>query len=276
MISQIVEKVAQYQTEDVLRLLEKVRLILRQEPLLVRLPKAPLVFIGDIHGDWEATQALLHRYWETPTVLVFLGDYVDRGPHQLENINLLYTLKVQQPLRVILLRGNHELPSINRSYGFYNEIQRVYGNISEKYWEVFAEHALAGVSQAQRLFAVHGGIPQGLDSIEEIVTLPREIEPENPITIQLLWNDPKEGLKRFAPSMRGSRIYYFGQEVTEKFMTMNNLDLIVRAHEVFPQGIKEFFQGRIVSLFSCRNYRGPIAGKVLYVDTTGQRTIVAV
>jgi len=275
-ISDIVERVTQYQTDDALRLLKQVRFLLHQEPLLVKLDDTDLLFIGDTHGDWEATQAILNRYWDTSTVLVFLGDYVDRGPHQLENINLLYTLKLQNPQKIVLLRGNHEIPTINRAYGFYQEVQQVYGDICQQYWLVFAEHPLAAMSATQRLFAVHGGIPQGLASIEEIADFPREVEPAHPITLQLLWNDPKEGVKQFVPSMRGSRMFYFGEEATKTFMSQNNLDLIVRAHEVFLQGYHEFFQGRIMSLFSCRNYGRPIAGKALYVKREGHRTLIEI
>jgi len=272
--SDIIERVAHYQTDDVLHLLKKTRLVLQQESLLVTLPDTDLLFIGDTHGDWDATQAILQKFWNTSTVMVFLGDYVDRGPHQLENINLLYTLKLQNPQKIVLLRGNHEIPTINRAYGFYDEILRAYDDISQQYWDVFAEHPLAAISPSQNLFAVHGGIPQGLGYIEEIATFPHEVEPEHPITLQLLWNDPKEGLKQFAPSMRGPRMFYFGEEATKTFMNENNLDLIVRAHEVFQQGFHEFFQGRILSLFSCRNYQRPIAGKALYVKRDGHRSLV--
>ena len=276
MISDIVESVAQYQTDDVLRVLKQARLILHQDPSLVKLPDTDLLFIGDTHGDWEATQAILNKFWNTPTTMVFLGDYVDRGPHQLENINLLYTLKLKNPQKIVLLRGNHEIPSINRAYGFYHEIQQTFGDISQQYWAVFAEHPLAAVSSPQRLFAVHGGIPQGLSSIEEIATLPREVEPEHPVTLQLLWNDPNERVQQFTQSMRGSRFFYFGWEVTKTFMSENNLELIVRAHQVFQQGFREFFKGRILSLFSCRNYGRHVTGKVFHIKKDGHRTLVEI
>ncbi len=254
-------------------MLQQVQHILRKESRLIVLPKNPLLFVGDTHGDWEATQILLNRYWDSPVIFVFLGDYVDRGPFQIENMNLLLELKIKSPDRIIILRGNHETPSINRYYGFYDEVQRRLKETIEQYWKIFAQLPLAAINRDYRVFAVHGGIAENMEYIEKIIELPREKEPENPITFQLLWNDPKETLKGFAPSMRGGQARNFGRDAAIEFMTRNNLDLIVRGHEVFPHGFHEFFDGRIMSLFSCRNYGGPIAGKALYIADDGEREL---
>ena len=44
---------------------------------------------------------------------VFNGDFVDRGPQQVEVAALLFSLKVCFPDRVFLLRGNHEFRAMN-------------------------------------------------------------------------------------------------------------------------------------------------------------------
>lgn len=66
--------------------------------------------IGDIHGDREALEVLLERL---PTLtasdtLVFLGDYVDRGPDSAGVVRAVRALPSQTPARVVTLRGNHE------------------------------------------------------------------------------------------------------------------------------------------------------------------------
>ncbi|MFX1317669.1 MAG: metallophosphoesterase [Promethearchaeota archaeon] len=276
MISEVVKIVQEYSVEEVLRLLERVQPLQHQEPRLLQLPKNPLLFVGDTHGDWESTQRLLTQFWHTPTVFVFLGDYVDRGPFQIENINLLLYLKTMAPNRLMLLRGNHETPSINRAYGFFDAVQFSLGDVISHYWKVFGDLPLAAISFQHKIFAVHGGIPEALNEVQDIDSLPREVEPVHPIAFQLLWNDPSETVKGFRSSMRGGRIRTFGQDITEEFMAKNKLDLIVRAHEVFPHGFHEYFDGRIMSLFSCREYRGPIAGKALYVASSGERKLVPV
>ncbi len=257
-------------------LLARVSKVLSREPRLIRLPDSPLVFVGDTHGDWEATKSLLRKYWDSPTTFVFLGDYVDRGPNQVENINLLFELKCQTPERLILLRGNHETRSINERYGFYSEVKERVGGLTEAYASSFRELPLAAVSKHQGIFAVHGGIAEDLDYIEEINDLPREEEPENTVTFQLLWNDPKEKIQGFKQNCRGGGSRLFGRDVTEKFLEENHLNLIVRAHEVFEQGYQEFFGGLVISLFSCRHYRRPIEGKVLHIDGDGGQQLVSV
>jgi hypothetical protein len=43
---------------------------------------------------------------------------VDRGQHSLETISLLLALKIEYPMNVHLIRGNHEAADINALFGF--------------------------------------------------------------------------------------------------------------------------------------------------------------
>ena len=44
---------------------------------------------------------------------LFLGNYIDRGPHPVECLALLSSLKVLFPNQIFLLRGNHEDRAVN-------------------------------------------------------------------------------------------------------------------------------------------------------------------
>ena len=66
--------------------------------------------IGDIHGELAHLHTLLDRLPQlrADDTLVFVGDYVDRGPESREVIATLRELPENTPARVVCLRGNHE------------------------------------------------------------------------------------------------------------------------------------------------------------------------
>ena len=66
--------------------------------------------IGDIHGDIDALRTLLDKLpeLEPSDTLVFVGDYIDRGPSSAEVVELVRKLPEQVPAKVVTLRGNHE------------------------------------------------------------------------------------------------------------------------------------------------------------------------
>ncbi len=68
------------------------------------------IAIGDIHGDLGALETLFDRL---PTLdendtVVFLGDYVDRGPDSAGVVAYVRALAERGPATVVALRGNHE------------------------------------------------------------------------------------------------------------------------------------------------------------------------
>lgn len=85
----------------------------------VDLPHKQTIYaIGDIHGcDANLDQMLAdildleqHTSWEdvNDVAVVFLGDYVDRGPNSYEVVHRVLYLQAMYPQTFFLLRGNHE------------------------------------------------------------------------------------------------------------------------------------------------------------------------
>ena len=85
-----------------------------------------IAFWGDLHGSvhslMRTLQSLvkagyLHDNFKIPTgknfYMIFLGDYSDRGKYGTEVLYTLAKLKIANPERVILVRGNHEDPQQN-------------------------------------------------------------------------------------------------------------------------------------------------------------------
>lgn len=66
--------------------------------------------IGDIHGERAALDRLLGKLplLTASDTIVFIGDYVDRGPDSRGVIERVRSLAADGPAKVVSLRGNHE------------------------------------------------------------------------------------------------------------------------------------------------------------------------
>ncbi|MBX7080288.1 MAG: serine/threonine protein phosphatase [Nannocystaceae bacterium] len=66
--------------------------------------------VGDIHGDLASLRALMAKLPapEPSDTMVFLGDYLDRGPDSAGVIEAVRRLQQHAPCKVVALRGNHE------------------------------------------------------------------------------------------------------------------------------------------------------------------------
>jgi Calcineurin-like phosphoesterase len=75
--------------------------------------RMPLTYaVGDIHGSLDKLQTLVSRCREhadgRAMTLVFLGDYIDRGPQSADVVRFLVELQSLLGEHVIPLMGNHE------------------------------------------------------------------------------------------------------------------------------------------------------------------------
>jgi serine/threonine protein phosphatase 1 len=67
-----------------------------------------LVIIGDIHGDAVRLREALRRVEALDRRVVFLGDYVDRGPESAGVLDALIRARAVLGAKLVLLAGNHE------------------------------------------------------------------------------------------------------------------------------------------------------------------------
>jgi serine/threonine protein phosphatase 1 len=75
----------------------------------MNLENGKIFAIGDIHGSYNKLRDLLDRLPYTPgrDRLVFLGDYLDRGPDSAKVLDFLCDLK-RRDANLVTLLGNHE------------------------------------------------------------------------------------------------------------------------------------------------------------------------
>ena len=232
-------------------------------PLLESRNVGRAVFVGDTHTAVDVTQTVLDKYYEDAELVVFLGDYVDRGNTGVENLGLVASMFLEDPRRVIMLRGNHESPLTNPYYGFLDEVTEKLGVASYGGFKEFFQ-AMPYAVVVNDYLCVHAGIAANLDDVSEIATLPSpDLNPDNPVAFQLLWNDPRDMIEGFVPSVRGEGAFYYGSDVTQRFLQDNSLKGIIRGHEVVD-GFREDMDGKVITVFSSR-YHGASAG-ILVLD----------
>lgn len=68
------------------------------------------IAVGDVHGDLKGLETLLSRLpaLDSSDTLLFVGDYVDRGPDPAGVVRRVRALPKETAAQVVLLRGNHE------------------------------------------------------------------------------------------------------------------------------------------------------------------------
>jgi serine/threonine-protein phosphatase PP1 catalytic subunit len=202
-----------------------------------------------------------------------LGDYIDRGENSLETVCLLFAYKVKYPESIFLLRGNHECGSVNRLYGFYDDIYKYFSDF--KLWKVFSEAFMTIPYVAiveDKIFAVHGGISQEEEIVDRLQTTQRPVEtPDQGFLCDIVWADPnpKEDAEPFEVNERGAGTLFSPSAINE-FRLRYNLKILVRGHQVVERGYDFPFgeDGGIVTIFSAPAYGGQYKndGAVMKVD----------
>lgn len=272
------EMVSSLTPRDIEDIIQMASNLFRTENSLLEIEGNNILFVGDTHGDFNSTREIVKLFLTGKyNYIVFLGDYVDRGAYQIENINYVLCLKLLYPENVILLRGNHETPLANLHYGFYYEVlQKLDKKFYDLYSELFAKMPYA-VLVNNHVLALHGGIAENLKTIQQIKDIKKGlIDVRDPMVLQILWNDPSDDVLGFQPSMRGPGIRVFGKDVFEEFAMENNIELMIRAHEVFPEGYRYFFEGKLLSIFSARNYVIPVNAKIAELTSEGKIKLIDV
>jgi protein phosphatase len=228
---------------------------------LVRIPpKGEIIVVGDIHGDLGSLLYVLKnsgfmekRCEGEESLLVFLGDYGDRGFYSPEVYYVILKLKGMFPQKVVLMRGNHEGPNDLLAYphDLPTHLDRKFGeagaDVYVKLRELF-DQLYNAVLIEDRYILLHGGAPSKASTIEDLAYAhkkhPRETHLE-----EILWSDPNDIIKGTYPSPRGAG-KLFGENVTKNLLKILNVKGLIRGHEPTNEGFKMNHNGKVLTLFS--------------------------
>ena len=262
------KKEVKLEYNEIIWLCEEVTKIMLNQPVCLYL-ETPVNVCGDIHGQYPDLIKLFEAGGYPPDVnYLFLGDYVDRGEQSIETICLLFCFKIKYINNFFLLRGNHECASLNREYGFYDECKRRYNvKLWKKFVDVFNCMPYSAIVEDKIIF-MHGGLSPSLKNLSELNEIIRPTDiPDEGLLCDLVWSDPESNLKGWELNNRGVS-YTFNERIVDNFLTIHNLEVLVRAHQVVEKGY-EFFNGRkCVTIFSAPNYCGEFdnAGAMMTIN----------
>jgi len=237
----------------------KIKKIFSQEAKLIEIknPKN-VIFVGDTHGDFEASEKVIEKYLKPGNKIVFLGDYIDRGPHSKENLDYLLGQKEKFPNQIYLLQGNHEGHHILEfsPADFWENLNE---DEYKKYTEIVEKFPLVAV--VRDIIALHGALPQVKD-LKEI----NKIELGSERWLQITWGDFVEEPGKFLGFNPTTGRPQFGRDWFEKLMKRFEKKILIRSHQ--PTAPRYMFKDRCLTIFSSRAYATePI---IAIADLTGK------
>ena len=157
-----------------------------------KLSDSSYCFIGDIHGCLHELNELLDAFVVPRLIskgcpVVFLGDYLDRGPHSVATLRRVRDFQNQYPKKVVCLLGNHE--DYYLRYHRHHQLERSGGpanpmRAEKEQLNIFEElsdedfqwmKSMPIYWQEAGLLAVHGGPPKGWRPSNTVGHYPQQI-----------------------------------------------------------------------------------------------------
>jgi diadenosine tetraphosphatase ApaH/serine/threonine PP2A family protein phosphatase len=224
---------------------------------MIILDNRQIFVVGDLHGDFDSYNKILNDWQkEKDTILLFLGDFADRGDSGVEIIESL--IEFQNNRRVVILKGNHEdydsdgTPNFNPC-SFVEEATEKRGNWHGYFKNVikpFFDTLDISALLPNKILFVHGGISSKIRGLSDL------INPTHDFVTDILWSDPSEYAINEQENDRGCGVE-FGEHVLTEVMNSLNVKLIIRSHQ--PDLAKKepcVFRNKLITISSTSFYGG--------------------
>ena len=227
------------------KILQEIQNILLKESEIIKIEKTQkVIFVGDSHGDLEASQKVIKDYLREGNKIVFLGDYVDRGPNSKENLDFLLETKLKYPNQIYLLQGNHEGHRILKfsPADFWESLDK---KDYQKYCSIVEKFPLAVVSND--IIALHGALPD-VERLEDI----NRIKLGNKEWHQIAWGDFSAKAGEYLGLDPFSGRPQFGRDYFLKIMKRFDKKVLIRAHQ--PDCPQFMFDDRCLTIFTSSVY----------------------
>ncbi|NXX56212.1 PP2BC phosphatase, partial [Scopus umbretta] len=244
--------------------------ILRHEKTMIEV-EAPITVCGDIHGQFFDLMKLF-EVGGSPnnTRYLFLGDYVDRGYFSIECVLYLWSLKINHPKTLFLLRGNHECRHLTEYFTFKQECKYQQCkdlNILTCCDQVVGLNVCACREWYRLVCLCCCSFLQHCPDFVYAFQLDRFKEPPafGPMC-DLLWSDPSEDygnektLEHFAHNTVRGCSYFYSYPAVCEFLQNNSLLSVIRAHEAQDAGYRMYRKSQttgfpsLITIFSAPNY----------------------
>jgi protein phosphatase len=234
---------------------------LRIKGRLVNLkPEGEALIVSDLHGDLESLIQIMKESnfldkmsQDNHAIMIFLGDYGDRGEYSKEVYYTVLRLKLLFPEQIILMRGNHEGPEdlMPSPHDLPTEFQMKFG---EKWEEAYSRirrlfaYLYNVVIIEERYLIIHGGLPYKAKSVKDLAYT-QATHPGQSFLEEMLWSDPDDMTEEISSSPRGAG-RLFGEKVTRRMLKRFNVRILIRGHEPCEEGFKINHGGKVLTLFS--------------------------
>jgi serine/threonine-protein phosphatase PP1 catalytic subunit len=232
----------------------------------------PLILVGGMFAHFYDLLSLFEAYGYPPAHrYLFLGDIIGNGKDNIETLVFLLCHKILYPSFVYVLRGYHELEFVNAQDGFRREIVKRY---DEKLYRMcnnlFNTFPIAAVI-ASKIFCVNSGLAPELLTILQIErSRLGEIGKTDQISY-LLRSVPDRNIDGWADEI-GTPPPRYGIGAVRDFLRHNDLELLVRSHDIVDEGYEFPLDGsdKLLTLSTVPSYMGKIEkpGSIVEIDLT--------